>query len=192
MPGMNARRATAHQSPPIMQFLVWARLAREKGIAELISGWRHLTNPDIRLTIIGDGPLEKSLRVVAGPDQRISIHTQSSINIDESFQRAQVLIAPSLAYETFDLSVVAGWQAGLPVLATNLGAHTEYVTPEVGWLVEPGRPLAWTRMIEHILGDEAGWHARQTAAAARGQDFNWPKHLAAISGAYQEARELQV
>lgn len=66
-------------------------------------------------------------------------------------QQASMELVPSLWYELFGLTALEGMAAGLPVLASNLGALPEIVADDqTGWLLPAGDGAAWASAIERL------------------------------------------
>ena len=64
---------------------------------------------------------------------------------------ADIVVAPSLAAESFGRAVVEAMAMGRPAVASAIGAHLETVADgETGWLVEPADRAAWTRALETV------------------------------------------
>ncbi len=125
-------------TPPGTGFVFAGRLDREKGVELLIDAWDVANiGRDHTLTIVGDGPLrgfvEMSARQLPGLDFAGQV---SRDEVTVHFQKAAVVLVPSVWDETFGLVVVEAFAAGRPVVVTNHGALTELVTPDVGWRVD--------------------------------------------------------
>jgi len=64
------------------------------------------------------------------------------------------------------MSVLEAYAAGLPVMASDLGAMTEIVGPlGPAWLVPPADPTAWAASLASLRSDDSLLDA--TGAAAR-------------------------
>jgi glycosyltransferase involved in cell wall biosynthesis len=135
-------QTTAAPPEPGSHFLYVGRLATEKGMAVLLRAWESVPD-DIRLHIIGDGPLREHVTRAAGRDSRIrwlgSLPREAVLN---EMQRAYALVFPSLCYENSP-SVLAEAQAmALPVIASRQGSGAEIVQDGgFGTLFEPGDAL---------------------------------------------------
>jgi glycosyltransferase involved in cell wall biosynthesis len=107
------------------------RLAREKGIATLLSAWA--SDPGLPpLVIVGDGPLAGDVRRAAASDARIDWRGLCSrARTAEALRGASFLIFPSEWQEAFGLVLIEAFAAGLPVIAAAIGAGAA--------LVESGR-----------------------------------------------------
>ena len=83
---------------------------------------------------------------------RIEIHGEfDRKDLPEILGGIDVLIVPSLAAETFSLVAVEAQAAGLPLIASNVGALPERVEDGVnGLLVPPGDVVALAAAIERL------------------------------------------
>jgi glycosyltransferase involved in cell wall biosynthesis len=89
------------------------------------------------LTLLGDGPKSPP----TGPTIRPLRGHHPPDKVAAAMARAQALVAPSLCYESFGMVVVEAFAAGLPVIASRLGALAELVREgETGLLFTPGDP----------------------------------------------------
>jgi len=55
--------------------------------------------------------------------------------------------------EGLPLSLLEAMAASLPVVATAVGGMPEMLTPDIGWIVEPGDPDALAKIIFTVLND---------------------------------------
>lgn len=136
--------------------LVVSRLAPEKGVDVAIDACRIAGVP---LVIAGDGPQRDALRERAdGGDVRFA----GSVD-DAELQRlragAELAIVPSRSAETFGMAAAEAMAAGVPVVASRVGALPELV--ESAGLVDPGDAAA--------LAEAIGRRRRDAVAAERGR-----------------------
>jgi len=135
--------------------LVVSRLSPEKGIDVAIDACRMA---GLELVIAGDGPEREALESRAR-----GAAVRFAGRVDDAQLRllragAAVAIVPSRSAETFGLAAAEAMGAGLPVLASRVGALPELV--EADALVEPGDPSALAGALGRIAGDrEAGARA---------------------------------
>ncbi|MGA9875370.1 MAG: glycosyltransferase family 4 protein [Solirubrobacteraceae bacterium] len=139
--------------------LVVSRLAPEKGVDVAIDACRRVGIP---LVIAGDGPELDLLRArAAGSDVRFAGHVEDA-ELDHLRAGAALAIVPSRSAETFGMAAAEAMAAGVPVVASRVGALPEMV--QEGGLVEPGNPTALAQAIERVRGDtEAGERGRARA-----------------------------
>jgi glycosyltransferase involved in cell wall biosynthesis len=153
--------------------LVASRLAPEKGIEIAIEACRIA---GVELVVAGDGPHplpRDGARFVGHVDQAELARLRAE---------AALAIVPTRAFETFGLAAAEAMAAGLPVVATNMGALADLVEPE--GLVAPGDVAAMAQAITARFGDRrAGARAIQQARAATAPEVVAPK----LSAAYEAA-----
>jgi glycosyltransferase involved in cell wall biosynthesis len=129
------------------------RLAPEKGISTLIAAWERLQGR-VPLRVIGNGPLSEMVREAAARNP--SIHWMGALpptEVMRQMQNARFLVCPSVWYESFGLIIVEAFSAGLPVIASNLGAMAELVEHErTGLLFAPGNDEELASRVMWALG----------------------------------------
>jgi len=165
-----APRSTAAQGT---YALVASRLAPEKGVETAIEACRAA---NVELVVAGDGPQPLSR------DQARFVGRVGDQELADLRAGAALAIVPSRAFETFGLAAAEAMAAGLPVVATNMGALPELVEPE--GLVAPGHPAAMANAITARFGDEsAGDRAITRARATTAPAVVAPKLAAAYEAA---------
>jgi glycosyltransferase involved in cell wall biosynthesis len=147
--------------------LVVSRLAPEKGVDVAIDACRAA---GITLVIAGDGPERGALEAhaaaghgVAGATVRFAGPVDDA-ELAELRARASIALVPSRSAETFGLAAAEAMAAGLPVIASRVGALAELV--EEDGLVAPGDAAALAGAIGRLAGDRAaGEQGRERARA---------------------------
>jgi len=131
--------------------LVTSRLAPEKGVDVAIDAAARAGLP---LVIAGDGPEEAALRARAGASGapvrfagRVGGHELTDLRAG-----AALAVVPSRSAETFGLAAAEAMAAGLPVVASAIGALTDLLP--AGDLTPPGDPAALARAMTARWGDE--------------------------------------
>jgi glycosyltransferase involved in cell wall biosynthesis len=104
------------------------------------------------------------------------------------FRRHDVLLATSL-FEGFGTVVIEAMAAGLPVVAADVGAASDYVRQgRSGYLVPPGNVDAFVAACDRVLAlGSAELQALRREAAAAVSDVTWPRVAAATVSAYRAA-----
>jgi glycosyltransferase involved in cell wall biosynthesis len=141
--------------------LVVARLAPEKGVDVAIDACRLAGIP---LVVAGDGPERATLeRRASDADVRFVGHVDDR-ELAELRAGAALALVPSRSAETFGLAAAEAMAAGLPVVASAVGALPELVEPDA--LVAPGDAGALAAAIARVSGDAAaGKRARERVGA---------------------------
>jgi glycosyltransferase involved in cell wall biosynthesis len=136
--------------------LVVSRLAPEKGVDVAIEACGIAGVP---LVVAGDGPEKMTLRAQG---ERKEVRFLGRVDDDELERLragAALAIVPSRSAETFGIAAAEAMAAGVPVVASRIGALPELV--ERGGLVEPGDPAVLAEAIGRLWGDvEAGERGR--------------------------------
>jgi glycosyltransferase involved in cell wall biosynthesis len=130
--------------------LVVSRLAPEKGVDVAIDACRAAGVP---LVVAGDGQLRDELRErVGGADLRFAGQVNDA-ELARLRAGAALAIAPSRSAETFGIAAAEAMAAGLPVVASRVGALPELVDEE--GLVEAGDAQALAGAIGRLWGSAA-------------------------------------
>jgi len=168
--------AISESSVPSLLF--FSNLLVSKGIIDFVSVCRLLKDKGIpfRADIAGGETAdldEKGLDMLlkdAGLDRMVIYHgTAYGVEKAALFARADVFVFPSYR-EAFGLVAVEALSAGLPVVATTVGALPEMVEEgENGFLVAPGDIPAMVDRIERLLTDLELRHRMGHAGYARFQ-----------------------
>jgi glycosyltransferase involved in cell wall biosynthesis len=161
-PGESGRAGTGERREPLRArrgeyALVVSRLAPEKGLDVAIDACRLAGVP---LVIAGDGPERGELRERArGCDVRFAGGV-SEAELRDLRAGAALALVPSRSAETFGMAAAEAMSAGVPVVASRIGALGELV--EDGGLVAPGDARALAQAIERRWNDgEAGERGRR-------------------------------
>lgn len=167
------------------QFLTVGRMNREKGTLIVLRAFLAYSNPDARLTIIGTGPDDAAIRSLAQSDSRISVRGHlTSEELGQAFSGSDVYISASMALETFNLTISEAFHAGLPVIASNVGAQPELVATGCGLIFPPGDQVALTQAMKRYVEEPGLWTQHAAAALKRSQDFSFAENVRRTIGEY--------
>jgi glycosyltransferase involved in cell wall biosynthesis len=117
--------------------LVASRLAPEKGVETAIEACRAAGLP---LVVAGDGPERARLERLAGGGARF-VGRVGPEELADLRARAGVALVPSRSQETFGLAAAEAMAAGVPVVASRIGALPGLLDVD-GALVPPGDAVA--------------------------------------------------
>ena len=129
------------------------------------------SRPELRLVLVGAGPLEGDLRRLArqlGIDERVAM-LGSRDDVAELLAGFDAFVLSS-RHEGLPIALLEAMAAGVACVATRVGGVPEVITDGVdGLLVEAGDPSALALAVARLLDDEElrvalGEQARATAA----------------------------
>ena len=161
------------------RLLFVGRLAAAKGLPILLRSLQMLKQrqPDIHLTVVGDGPDRQLLHQQAEELDLISnisfVGAQSPVAVRTYLKKADVFVMSSFA-EGVPVVLMEAMMTGLPVVATRIAGVGELVEEgKSGFLVSPSDPTALAERIQMLLADAAlrgrmGKYGQQTVR----QSFN--------------------
>ncbi|MCB9834103.1 MAG: glycosyltransferase [Planctomycetes bacterium] len=131
-----------------------------KGVDVLIRAFERLDHEDLDLEIWGEvrswheeAGYGAELRALAGPRVQFKGRYEPEA-LAEILTRLDILVVPSLWWETFSLTIREGMLAGIPVVASDLGAMREALQDvEAGLLFPVGDAEALSRCLDRLIRD---------------------------------------
>jgi glycosyltransferase involved in cell wall biosynthesis len=164
-------------------FLYLGRLYREKGVDTLLEAWRSAPG---RLLVVGDGPEAGRLRAMA-PARVEFVGEVAAAEVAAIVRGARAMLVPSRWYEAAPRGILEAYAAGVPVVATDLGALPELVADGVtGLLVAPESPSAWAQAAERLLSDEESERLGEGAWQAWRDRFSPERGLDSLTAVYRD------
>lgn len=146
-----------------------------KAVAELI-GKGH----SLKYLIAGDGEERGKLEDLAKEsnisDSVVFLGRIQNSELPLYYSLADIAVFPSVADETFGISIAEAMACGVPVVSTRVGGIPEVVTQDTGLLVPPRDGHSLAEAIESLLTDRA--LLEKTGGLARERivnSFSWDK-----------------
>jgi glycosyltransferase involved in cell wall biosynthesis len=174
MVDVRAFRSTPSPKGGGAELLFLGRLDATKGVDELLQAAAKLRRrfPRLRLVLAGVGDVRaiEARAAALGIGEAVEFPGWVVGERKQALlERASVFVLPSYV-ENMPVSVLEAMAAGLPVVATNVGAIPEVVEDGVtGMLAPPGDADALARAIESILADPQRCQRMGEAGRARAQ-----------------------
>ncbi|MCO7364516.1 glycosyltransferase [Enterobacter mori] len=176
-----------------------ARLVEKKGTAVLINAVKQvkLLNPDVKLVIIGEGPLLDGLKAQVtslGLDQTVTFTgALPHVDVMAWMRKASMLVLPSITAKTGDaeglgMVLLEAAVTGVPVIGTQHGGIPEAIIDEqTGFLVKERDDKQLAERISFLMKDE---HKRfemgKNARIFISEKFNLSKQTIKLENIYQE------
>jgi glycosyltransferase involved in cell wall biosynthesis len=155
-----AKTKRANERGGVVRFVYVGGLSWQKGVHVLVEAFNGIDRAEARLCIYGD---ESSF-----PEYSAILHelaTNPAIRfvgsvphqeLGQVLADADAVVVPSLWYETYCLVIQEAFAAGVPVIASDLGALAERVTDGVdGMLVPPHDPGALREAMQKMIDDRS-------------------------------------
>lgn len=165
------------------------RLSREKGVDLLIDA---MSNIDLTLKIIGEGPLKSELQAKVkhiGANNIVFMGFMSGLDLKEEIRKSLFTIIPSICYENYPLSVIESFALGKPVVGARIGGIPELVKDNItGYTFNPFDSSDLRRKIMKLADDpetiiRMGMNARKIIE----KELNPNKHYEHLISAYNLA-----
>jgi glycosyltransferase involved in cell wall biosynthesis len=153
---------------------------------------REMRGVDVRLTMVGNGEEEVSLRRLA---EKMGIGSSvdfkgflSQQRLAEEYRKSDVFILPSFG-DAAPLALVEAMASGLPVVASGVGGIPELLS-DSGQLVPPGDADRLASKVVKFLTDHRLRREISDRNLERSKEFHWPKigrkYLALLQQAHKQ------
>ena len=176
-----------------------ARLVEKKGTAVLINAVKQvkLLNPDVKLVIIGEGPLLDGLKAQVtslGLDQTVTFTgALPHVDVMAWMRKASMFVLPSITAKTGDaeglgMVLLEAAVTGVPVIGTQHGGIPEAIIDEqTGFLVKERDDKQLADRISYLSNNEnirfiMGTNAREFV----NQKFNLSQQTTKLENIYQK------
>lgn len=159
------------------------RLTAEKGADTLIEAWTK-AEPELKLVVIGDGPMLEELKAQAEGHNIEFWGRKSRQEVLETLQRAEVVIIPSRVYEGLPMSLVEGYACGTPVIAPDHAALPDLIG-DGGWLYPPNDSQALAKLISGLSLEDFR-SKRSSARAIYEQNYTPEVNFKLLEQIYQD------
>lgn len=164
------RRLPRTSEGGVFRLVAIGRLIPRKAYHDLLEALALLHRSNVHLDLIGDGPLGPSLKEAAerlGIAHLVTFHGSADEAVKwRLLEEADCFVSASL-YEGFGIVFLEAMYAGLPMVATDQGGHTDFLSVgENALLVPPRKPAQLAAAIKLLLQEDA-LRARMGEANAR-------------------------
>jgi glycosyltransferase involved in cell wall biosynthesis len=134
-----------------------SRLVLKNAVGDIIAALSYLPE-QVKLIILGNGPLEAELKTQVNTLKLFNrVHFLGYIphvELPPYLHISDIFVRPSLS-EGLGNSFLEAMAAGLPVIATNVGGITDFLTDgQTGLVCEVGNPKSIAQKVEKLMKDK--------------------------------------
>jgi glycosyltransferase involved in cell wall biosynthesis len=178
-------------SPSLGTYGLYAgRLAEEKGLHDLLVALRRAGDPPFQ--IVGDGPLAKPLRALAGQlelRRTRFLGWLERADLARVIRAARYLVMPSRCDENAPLAVLEAMAEGRPLLLSRSGGLPELAADGAGMLFERGDHQDLATKLRELQNDERCLQAGTAALRFARRELTPDTHLHGLEEAYSAVVE---
>jgi phosphatidyl-myo-inositol alpha-mannosyltransferase len=177
-----------------LRVLFVGRAEERKGLPVLLQAFEGLCgHVPARLIAIGVDR-DDIERYLMNPDTRQRIDALGRVSHEELWRRlheADVLVAPSLAGESFGMILTEAFAAGTPVIASHIAGYADVVTDGVdGVLVPPADPQRLAEELQAMYHEPVRRIAMGSAARDTAQRYAWPQIAEEVERVYEQVKDI--
>ncbi|MCC6004685.1 MAG: glycosyltransferase family 4 protein [Thermofilum sp.] len=134
-------------------------LTQQKGIIQLLLAMNILKSNNVRLLIIGDGPLKNRLSIMVKKlsleDRVLFLGTIPHLHLPYYLNEMKLLVLPSLRGEGLPNVIIEAMACGTPVLATPVGGIPDVIKDnETGFILVSTEPSKIAAKINELLAKD--------------------------------------
>ena len=175
--GQGSAREVLGVVPDVRLLVTVRRLESRMGLSELLHAVELVRDPDLVLSVVGDGSLRGELEALAtklGLGSRVRFTGRvPDAELREWYRAADLFVLPTVAYEGFGMVTAEALATGLPVVGTPVGATPELLGPlDNRLLAESTEPDALAASISDALSFSDRSYRRRCREYALAR-FDW-------------------
>tara|TARA_E500000178_G_scaffold215094_1_gene212430 strand:+ start:3601 stop:4809 length:1209 start_codon:yes stop_codon:yes gene_type:complete len=153
-----------NKSKNILEAGIISRIEEYKGHRDLINAINKLPKDyleKIRINIIGDGELKEmeSLRLLVKSYGLNNVIFKGYVDkpITEIINELDLVLSLTRSFEGFGLSLLEGASQGIPIIATDVGAVTEFLDRNFSLIIKPSSPEEIKERLIDFIENKEKW-----------------------------------
>ncbi|NCS98884.1 glycosyltransferase family 4 protein [Candidatus Parcubacteria bacterium] len=180
----NAYFCPSGESNKIIDLLFVGRLIENKGIINLLPIFKKITNlnKDIRIAIVGDGPLSDQIsNYIVDNNLEQNIHKYGYLphgKLLDLYKTSRIGIFPSISKEGLLTTVLEATSCGVPAISSKgLGLDVYIKNGINGFLINPNDEDSIVNLVVKIINDEQKLNEMSDNARKISLDWGWDKKI---------------
>jgi glycosyltransferase involved in cell wall biosynthesis len=153
-----SQRSRAGATDRLLRFVYVGSIIPAKGLHIAVAAFNRLSDARVQFHIYGDLTADPGY---AREVQQLAHHPGIEFKgpaareqVNNILREADLLLLPSLWYESYSIIVDEAFSVGLPVMVSSHGAPAERVIPGInGLAAPPGDVAAWQQHIQRFVND---------------------------------------
>ena len=166
----------ARFDPGKRTLLFLGRFHPRNGLGFMLQAFRLVRERvgNVRLVVVGSGPLDRHDLRLAGPEALSDVHFEGPALLERPayYRTADVFCSP-VSKASFGITLLEAMAAGTPIVATDNVGYRALLGPEEGFLV-PRNVEAFADGIIRLLDDDGLRAAMGAAGRRKALRFAWP------------------
>jgi phosphatidylinositol alpha-mannosyltransferase len=172
-----------------MNLLFLSRFDPRNGLGLMLKAFKIVKSkfPDVRLIIVGDGPLKSWYKRLIPKEIENDVHFEGAVKDGRPnyFAACDIFCSPIMK-ASFGVTLLESMASGKPIVATENVGYKDLLGPEEGILVSPNSPVEFAKAILLLLRDdllrkEIGAKGRKKALR-----YSWDTVVGEIFDYYKE------
>jgi len=176
-----------------LKLLFLGRFEPKKGLRYLLSAMSVIKRrvPDVRLVIVGGGPLKRYYRQFISPEVEDSIYFAGEVigaERAEYYRWCDLSITPSIGAESFGITLLEAMGCAKPVVATYIPAFRYVMSEKEGIFVKPRDHADLARGVLDLARRRTDWKRVGKAGRRKALGYSWKRIAGMVEDYYQEVR----
>ena len=190
--GIELNDKKAEKSYNIVDILYVGGLSKHKGVHILINAFKKLKQENIKLHIVGKGKDEAEFKKMVGSDKRIIFHGfVPDEELKRLYQKANVVVVPSIWYDNSPMVVYESFMNGTPVIGSRIGGIPELVENGYnGFLFEAGDVDELKERLENLVKNPDELKRLEEGAFESVKKYDMTGHIKKLEELYTECTRV--
>jgi len=186
--GIETSKGRVEKDYKTIDILYVGAINKHKGIHVLKEVIIQLNQDNVRFHIAGKGENMGEIERLASSNPNVIFHGfVPNEQLVELYQKANVVIVPSIWYEPSAIVILESFHAGTPVIGSRTGGIPELIEPERnGFLFEPGNSEELKAILENLINNPSQLGKLEEGAFQSGRKYGLSEHIDRLEEIYTE------